>query len=1202
MLSLLGNLKLNVKVALLGAGSVLITAIALVVLAVWQSGQFNTLAQREVDELIDADLDHITQGIYSLVQTENETVQQQVDYNLNVARHVLANAGAVSLSKETVTWAAISQFTNAPAQIQLPKTLIGNRWLGQNTNPDVETAVVDEVTRLVGETATIFQRMNETGDMLRVATTVRNAEGKRAIGTYIPALHPDGTSNPVIDAVLKGKTYHGRAFVVNAWYLTAYEPIKDGAGNVVGMLNVGVKQKNIESRVRQAILKTKVGKTGYVYVLGGKGDIRGHYIISKDGQRDGEDIWESKDAGGRYFIQSIVRKALALNPGELATERYPWQNPGEPAPRWKIVRLAYYEPWDWVIGTSVYEDEVQTYRAVLGEGRTQMMGIMGLAGLALTLFIGMFGILVAWTITRPIRELTKAAETIIAGDLDQVVEVHSHDEIGTLAQTFNFMTDKLKKTMEGLRKSEENYRVIFENSLEGIFQTSFEGRLLRASPAMARMLAYDSVDELVTHVTDMRKHLYVHPEARDAIVSAILERGAVLEQVTQLYRKDKRPIWVSISARAMFDAAGKPLYIQGFLVDITERRQAEAAVHESEARFRQLFDNMADCVALYQAVDEGRDFVFVDINKAGETHSQVRRDEIIGKRVSEVFPAVEKIGLLNVFRSVWQTGLAEHQTQTLYQDERIQQWVENYVCKLPSGLIATIYADVTEPKRAEEDLRKYRDHLEELIKDRTAELTAAKERAEVANQAKSAFLAKMSHELRTPLNAILGYTQIFLRRPLDPDILNGLTIIQQSGEHLLTLINDILHLSKIEAGKMELHAIAIFFRSFLEGIAGVIRSRAESKGLTFSLEAPDNLPSGVKVDETRLRQILLNLLDNAVKFTEKGYVKLRVLRPAAGPSAESRDPTSQALIRFEVEDTGIGIASDQLDRIFLPFEQVYQLPRSIEGTGLGLAISRQLVQLMGSDLHVKSELGQGSLFWFEVTLPMIEMATEAAQPQGKIITGYQGPRLKVLVGDDIPSNRAVLVDLLQPIGFEVIEATNGRQAILLAQEKRPDLILMDRYMPVMNGHTATSHIREIPELRKVVIIAISASVSEEDELQSREIGFDAFLPKPVNWPMLSAVMEKYLKLAWNYEDKTGKATPARTQRTECLTPPPKEELAILLDLAKMGDLSAIMKRAAHIKTLDEKYTPYANQLCELARNFEEGGILDLIKRSMKGES
>jgi PAS domain S-box-containing protein len=1075
MTSLLGNLKLNVKVALLGAGSVLITAIALVVLAVWQSSQYNTLAQCEVDELIDADLDHITQGIYSLVQTENETVQQQVDYNLNVAKHVLANVGAVRLSTETVTWSAISPFTNQSVMIQVPKMLIGGQWPGQNTNPNVETPVVDEVTRLVGETATILQRMNENGDMLRVATTVMNTDGQRAIGTYIPALNPDGSSNPVIDAVLQGKTYHGRAFVINEWYLTAYAPIKDGVGKIVGMLYVGVKQKSIESRVRQAVLKTKVGKTGYVYILGGKGDLRGHYVISKDGQRDGEDIWESKDAGGRYFIQSIVEKALALKPGELATERYPWQNPGETTHRWKIARLAYYEPWDWVIGTSVYEDEVQTYRAVLEAGRTRMMGIMGLAGLALTLFIGMFGILVAWTITRPIRELTKAVETIIQGDLKQRVNIHSSDEIGALARTFNLMTGRLQQTMEGLRKSEE-------------------------------------------------------------FLSRVIE-------------------------------------------------------------------NIPDMII----VKDAETLRFVRFNKAGEDLLGYSRKELLGKNVNNFFPKEEADSFTakdkDVLRNKSFLDIPEEIIQTRHLGKKILHTKKIPILDNEGNVqyLLGISEDITERKRVEKELIQYRDHLEDLVEERTAQLAVAKKQAESANLAKSAFLAKMSHELRTPLNAILGYTQIFLRRPLDPDILKGLNIIQQSGEHLLTLINDILNLSKIEAGKMELHTTTIFFRAFLEGLAGVIRSRAEAKGLVFSFEAPDNLPAGIHVDETRMRQVLLNLLDNAVKFTEKGCVKLRVLRPAADQPTKSQGTTSQALIRFEVEDTGMGIASDQLDRIFLPFEQASQVPGANEGTGLGLAISRQLVQLMGSDLRVTSELGRGSLFWFEVTLPIVEVATEAAHPPGRVITGYQGRRLKVLVVDDILSNRAVLVDLLQPIGFEVIEATDGQQAVLLAQEKRPDLILMDRYMPVMNGHTSTSLIREISDLRNVVILAISASVSKEDELRSREIGFDDFLPKPINWPTLAAVMEKHLKLEWKYEDKTGEAARGGTP-TESLTPPPKEELVILLDLAMMGDLWAIMKRAKHIKTLDEKYASYANQLSELAGNFEEGKILELIKRSMKEES
>ena len=247
----------------------------------------------------------------------------------------------------------------------------------------------------------------------------------------------------MISAILNDEAYHGRAYVVNAWYLTAYEPIKDKTGNLVGMLYVGTRQKAVESRVRQAILQTKVGETGYVYVLGSRGEDRGKYIISHKGERDGEDIWSSTDSDGRYVIQEIINKAIALNSGEMSTVRYPWQNPGEPEPRWKIARLTYYAPWDWVIGTSVYEDELQTYSTLLNDGRLRMTRIMGMAGVVITFLVGMIGILITWKISRPVREMTMVAEKIIGGDLNQFVEVESHDEIGVLARTFNLMTSQL---------------------------------------------------------------------------------------------------------------------------------------------------------------------------------------------------------------------------------------------------------------------------------------------------------------------------------------------------------------------------------------------------------------------------------------------------------------------------------------------------------------------------------------------------------------------------------------------------------------------------------------------------------------------------------------------------------------------------------------------------------------------------------------
>lgn len=314
-------MRLSIKVALLGSGSVLLAAMALVLLSVWQSGQYNTLAQGEVDALIEADLDHITHGVYNLIQTENEAVQMQVDGNLRVAKHLLTTAGGVSLGGSAVPWTAINQLTRDAQTIALPQFLVGGQWIGQNHQVAIETPMVDEVVRLVGGSATLFQRMNERGDMLRVATTVRATPSERAIGTFIPAVQSDGTENPVIASILTGQAYHGRAYVVNDWYLTAYEPLYDRTGSLAGMLYVGMQQEAVASRIRQAILHTSVGKTGYVYIVGGRGENRGRYIISAKGERDGEDVWEIRDSDNRLVIQEIINTAINLQPGA-------WQRSG----------------------------------------------------------------------------------------------------------------------------------------------------------------------------------------------------------------------------------------------------------------------------------------------------------------------------------------------------------------------------------------------------------------------------------------------------------------------------------------------------------------------------------------------------------------------------------------------------------------------------------------------------------------------------------------------------------------------------------------------------------------------------------------------------------------------------------------------------------------------------------------------------------
>ena len=497
-------------------------------------------------------------------------------------------------------------------------------------------------------------------------------------------------------------------------------------------------------------------------------------------------------------------------------------------------------------------------------------------------------------------------------------------------------------------------------------------------------------------------------------------------------------------------------------------------------------------------------------------------------------------------------------------------------------------------KQAEAELREHRDHFKELVDERTAELVIAKEQAEAASQAKSAFLSNMSHELRTPLNGILGYAQILQQRPLTPDVQKGITIIHQSGQHLLTLINDILDLSKIEAGKMELTLAPIHLPSFLQNVTDIIRLRVASKNLTFHLVTPDMLPEGMLADETRLRQILLNLLGNAVKFTDAGQVVLSVT------SGQSTSNTQT--IRFEVEDSGSGISDEQLARIFRPFEQVGSISKQIEGTGLGLTISRQLVELMGGTLQVASMLGQGSRFWFEIdmTLADIMVGKNNIELPKQVITGYQGAPQMVLIVDDIAQNRAVIRDLLQPLNFDIVEAENGEQAIELAQKTQPDIILMDRRMPVMDGMTALQHLRQDNALQRVPVIAVSASVAEADREESHVDGFDAFLPKPIDWSDLATLLIEHLNLEWIY-DKPHVSLNSESDVVEPdeIVPPPHASLVILHDLAMSGDMRGIREYIGRIKTLGAQYIPFADKLEQLTLDFEEKAILVLVEQYLK---
>ncbi len=631
--------------------------------------------------------------------------------------------------------------------------------------------------------------------------------------------------------------------------------------------------------------------------------------------------------------------------------------------------------------------------------------------------------------------------------------------------------------------------------------------------------------------------------------------------------------------------------VVGFLliwgVSLVKRRQVENALQASEQKRRLHVEQTP--MAIIECDNLGRITAW---NHAGKQIFGYSEEEALGQVAADLLMAEEDESSTNqMWRRLYaDDGKASRSTtinQTKDKEMITCDWYNTLLLDDEGKTVGiTLMAtDVTE--RIE----------------RERQIQIAKEQAEKATRAKSEFLSNMSHELRTPLNGILGYAQILKReRQLNNTQKDGLGIIYQSGNHLLTLINDILDLSKIEARKMELYPSDFHLGTFLDGMVGLMRMKSEEKDVLFKFETDSKLPIGLQADEKRLRQVLLNLLGNAVKFTSYGSVTLRV------NVIDEIEPEDGGLpmntLRFEISDTGVGMTPDQLKKIFLPFEQVGDADQRAQGTGLGLAITRQLVSLMGGEVKVESEYGKGSIFSFELSFPIIEAEMAYTQLDKGRIIGYEGTARKVLVIDDKLENRLVLRHMLSPLGFEIVEAENGAIGVEKAKEHIPDLILTDLVMPVMNGFEAVKKIRALPELEGVMIMAVSASVFDMDQEKSRVAGCDAFLPKPVDEQKLFLMLAEYLDFEWIYEEvvesKEDAISDQVIENSDVPLSLPTKELEILYELAMLGKMRDIRERASYLEDLDKKFIPFARRLRKLAQGFEDELILAMVSKQMDG--
>ncbi len=771
-------------------------------------------------------------------------------------------------------------------------------------------------------------------------------------------------------------------------------------------------------------------------------------------------------------------------------------------------------------------------------------------GIMLAVVIG----LAAWiasALRNRVAAVTRGVRQFQDGNLGHRMEVKNRDELGQLAQAFNQMAQSIEASYEKLGKSEQRFRAIFNQTFQLASFLTPDGIILAANTAMLQFVGVAET-ELVGKACWELPWWTISPErqrhVREAVASAARGELSRFEATSQGSRGDTN--FFDFSLKPFNDDAGNvvnlvlearditplkeaehelrrhrdqlELFVQDRTRELTlaneqlrreilDRKQAEYKVRAERDRAQRYLDIAGAIIVL---IDEKQKTAL--INKKGCEVLGYSESELIGKDwFDTILPEEEREKHRGIFASLLKgepqsVEQVEHIVLTKDRQPLTVAWQNCVLTDMHGRPVGTLSSgvDITQRKKTEQELRYARDA------------------AEVANRAKSTFLANISHEIRTPLNAILGFCQLMQRdSSLSPSQREGVETINLSGEHLLALINEVLEMSRIELGCCSVSKVNFDLHLLLEDLEMMFRARADTKGLQFEVSRSENLPRFVVGDAGKIRQVLINLLANAVKYTDRGGVILRVFSENGhGPQGHNGGDLAltNGVIRLalEVEDTGVGISNEDRERVFQPFEQLGATNNASEGgTGLGLAITREFVSLMEGSISVSGRSDHGSIF--RIVVPVgrgTEQSSHKSCRARRVVALEPGqPQYRMLVVDDNQINRDLLSSLLAAVGFEVRTADNGKLAVLAFSEWRPHAILMDMKMPVMNGRQATKVIRSLPGGDETVVVVVSAGAWEEDRKTALADGVDDFIRKPFREEELLGVLHKHIGVRYVFE-------------------------------------------------------------------------------------